>query len=571
MAEQLKGIAASNGVAIAYAFLLEQPALNVQERAVSDVKREISRFQKAQKKAKRELETIRKKAFVQQGEENAEIFSAHILVLEDPEVIDAVESKIKEDGVNASFALQEVSTMYIKMFEDMGNTYMQARVTDIKDVSQRLLLHLAEVENTSLSAIDEETIVISHDLTPSDIAQLDRQYTLGFVTNIGGRTSHSAIMARSLEIPAVVGTEAITSIVKNGDLIIVDGTNGEVVINPDESTLNIFRERQRVLSAENAKQKRLIGLPSVTEDGATVELSANIGVPDDIKGVLENDADGIGLYRTEFLYMGRNRFPEEEEQFDAYRTVVEQMNGAPVLIRTLDVGGDKKLPYLDLPEELNPLLGFRAIRLCLEKTDMFRTQLRALLRASHYGNLKIMFPMVATLEELREAKTLVEEEKKRLTDEGHSIDERVSVGIMVETPSTAVAATSFAKEVDFFSIGTNDLVQYTLAADRTNERVSPLYQPYHPAVLQLIKNVIEASHAEGKWTGMCGEMAGEETAIPLLVGMGLDEFSMSAASILPARSLIRTFHSKDARALAERALLCGTADEVKEMVHSYPK
>ncbi|QQK78379.1 phosphoenolpyruvate--protein phosphotransferase [Salicibibacter cibarius] len=568
MTDHIKGIAASNGIAIGHAFLLEQPDLNIQKGTVSDVEEESTRFREALDKAKRELETIREKTLVQQGEENAEIFSAHILVLEDPELIDAVESKIKDDGVNASFALQEVSSMYIQMFEDMDNAYMRERAADIRDVSQRVLLHLAGVENTSFAAIDEEVIIISHDLTPSDTVQLDRQYTLGFVTNIGGRTSHSAIMARSLEIPAVVGTRKITSVVQNGDLLIVDGANGEVFINPDESTLNTYRERQQKLAEEKAKQKKLVGEPSVTADGECVELAANIGTPDDMRGVLENGAEGIGLYRTEFLYMGRDSFPGEEEQFEAYRTVVERMNGAPVVIRTLDIGGDKNLPYLDLPEELNPFLGFRALRLCLEKTDMFRTQLRALLRASHYGNLKIMFPMVATLEEFRAAKGLVEEEKKRLTDEGFSFDSQVSVGIMVEIPSTAVAAASFAKEVDFFSIGTNDLVQYTLAADRMSERVSHLYQPYHPAVLQLIKNVIDASHAEGKWTGMCGEMAGEETALPILLGMGLDEFSMSASSILPARSLMRTLSGNDARALVERALVCGTADEVKELVHA---
>lgn len=571
MANQLKGIAASSGIAIAHAFLLEQPDLNIQKEIVSDADREITRFQDALDKAKMELETIREKTSVQQGEENAEIFSAHILVLEDPEMIEAVQAKIKDDGVNASFALHEVSSMYIQMFEDMDNAYMQERAADIKDVSQRVLLHLAGVENTSLAAIDEETIILSHDLTPSDTAQLDRQYTLGFVTNIGGRTSHSAIMARSLEIPAVVGTQNITSLVQSGDLLIVDGANGEIVINPDEPTLNMYRERQRQIAADKAEQKKLVGEPSVTAEGTCVELAANIGTPDDMKGVLENGAEGIGLYRTEFLYMGRDRLPEEEEQFEAYRTVVDQMNGAPVVIRTLDIGGDKKLPYLDLPEELNPFLGFRAIRLCLEKTEMFRTQLRALLRASHYGNLKIMFPMVATLEEFRAAKALVEEEKKRLNEAGHSFDEHVSVGIMVEIPSTAVAAAAFAKEVDFFSIGTNDLVQYTLAADRMSERVAHLYQPYHPAVLQLIKNVIDASHAEGKWTGMCGEMAGEETALPLLLGMGLDEFSMSAASILPARSLMRTLNVNDAQALVERALVCGTAGEVKEMVHTHAK
>ncbi|SDI59077.1 phosphoenolpyruvate--protein phosphotransferase [Natribacillus halophilus] len=569
MAEHIQGIAASDGVAIGKAFLLEQPELDIQKETVANAEDELENFQAAVANAGKELEAIRAKTLEQQGEENAEIFSAHLLVLEDPEMLGAVETKVKDEHITASYALHEVSSMYIDMFENMDNEYMRERAADIKDVSQRILMHLAGVENTSLTATDEEVIILSHDLTPSDTAQLDRQYTLGFVTNIGGRTSHSAIMARSLEIPAVVGTKDMTSRVQSGDLLIVDGGTGELVIDPDEATMDTYRERQREHEAKKEAQKKLVGEPSISADGQRVELAANIGTPNDMKGVLENGAEGIGLYRTEFLYMGRDSLPEEDEQFEAYRSVVEKMNGAPVVIRTLDIGGDKELPYLDLPEELNPFLGFRALRLCLENTEMFRTQLRALLRASNYGNLKIMFPMVATLEELRSAKALLQEEKSRLHEEGAAVGEAVEVGIMVEIPSTAVAATQFAKEVDFFSIGTNDLVQYTLAADRMSERVAHLYQPYHPAVLQLIKNVIDASHAEGKWTGMCGEMAGETTAIPLLLGLGLDEFSMSASSILPARSQLATLNVTVARELAERALTCGTADEVEKIVHEH--
>ncbi|MBB6448308.1 phosphotransferase system enzyme I (PtsI) [Geomicrobium halophilum] len=569
MTDCLQGIAASNGIAIAKAFLLEQPELDIQKEIVSDVETEILQLKEAIAKAKKELEMLRDKTREQQGDENAEIFSAHLLVLEDPELIDAVTAKVKENSVSASHALHEVSSMYIQMFEDMDNAYMRERAADIKDVSQRVLLHLAGVENTSLASINEETIVLSHDLTPSDTAQLDRQFTLGFVTNIGGRTSHSAIMARSLEIPAVVGTKDITSQVQNGDLIIVDGSTGDVIINPDEDSIQTYRERQRQIEAEKEEQKKLVNEPSISADGYQVELAANIGTPDDMEGVIENGAEGVGLYRTEFLYMGRDSVPEEEEQFEAYRTVVENMDGKPVVIRTLDIGGDKELPYLDLPEELNPFLGFRAIRLCLEKTDLFRTQLRALLRASHYGNLKIMFPMVATLEELRNAKALVQEEKERLKEEGKPVNDELEIGIMVEIPSTAVAAPQFAKEVDFFSIGTNDLVQYTLAADRMSEHVSHLYQPYHPAVLQLIKNVIDASHAEGKWTGMCGEMAGERTAIPLLLGLGLDEFSMSATSVLAARSTLREIQLNTAQDLASRALTCSTSEEVETMVRNH--
>ncbi|MFB4159756.1 phosphoenolpyruvate--protein phosphotransferase [Geomicrobium sp. JSM 1781026] len=566
MSQILQGIAASNGIAIAKAFVYEQAQLDIEKAPKKGAEDEVTSLQNAIEKAKAELEDLKARTEENQGKENAEIFSAHLLVLEDPELTGAVKTKVQEEEVSAAFALNETANMFIAMFEDMDNEYMRERAADIKDVSQRLLRHLLGVNTAALSEINEQSIVIAKDLTPSDTAQLNKAYALGFATDIGGRTSHSAIMARSLEIPAVVGLSKITEEVEHGDMIIVDGMNGNVYVHPDQETIAHF-ETEKFQFEERKKQRaKLIDEPSTTRDGHTVELAANIGSAADLDGVIQNGAEGIGLYRTEFLYMERNELPNEEEQFDAYRTVVEKMESKPVVIRTLDIGGDKELPYLDLPHEMNPFLGFRAIRLCLEKQDMFRTQLRALIRASAYGNLKVMFPMVATLEEYRAAKLLIEEEQEKLRKEGTSFDENMEVGIMVEIPSTAVAAKQFAKEVDFFSIGTNDLIQYTLAVDRMSEKVANLYQPYHPAILQLVKGVIDAAHAEGKWTGMCGEMAGDEVAIPLLLGLGLDEFSMSASSVLPAREQLMSLDYEEARKLSAEALLCGTADEVKSLV-----
>ncbi|MGY4689290.1 phosphoenolpyruvate--protein phosphotransferase [Salibacterium sp. K-3] len=567
MTTTLEGIAASKGIAFAKAFVLEQPEMNIEKTQINDAEAETARFHNAVDRAKQELQVIKDKTLKDMGEDKAEIFSAHLLVLEDPEIMDGVTSKIKEEQVNAESALKELADMYVSMFEGMDNEYMKERASDIRDVSQRILLHLLGVENTSLAAINEETIVIAEDLTPSDTAQLDLSYVLGFATDIGGRTSHSAIMARSMEIPAVVGSKEATSSIRTGDFLIIDGMEGEVLLHPDEETIASYKEKQQEYLRKKEEWAKLVNEPSVTKDDTRVELAANIGTPDDLEGVLANGAEGIGLYRTEFLYMGRNELPDEEEQFEAYKAVLEKMNGKPVVIRTLDIGGDKELPYLDLPSELNPFLGFRAIRLCLEETGMFRTQLRALLRAGAYGNLKIMFPMVATIEEFREAKRLLEDVKEELKKEGQAPADDVETGIMVEIPSTAAAADIFAKEVDFFSIGTNDLIQYTLAADRMSEKVSHLYQPYHPAVLRLVKQVIEAAHNEGKWAGMCGEMAGEETAVPLLLGLGLDEFSMSATSVLPARSQLRTLTKEEARALAAEAVNLPTAEEVETLVH----
>lgn len=571
MAAILKGIGASDGISFAKAYRLMEPDLTVEKKNVADAAAEAERFRAALKKSEAELEVIKEKARKDLGDDKAAIFEAHLLVLNDPELTGPIEDKIKSDSVNAEYALQETANMFIGMFEAMDNEYMKERAADIKDVTKRVLAALLGVDLPAPALIAEEVVVVAEDLTPSMTAQLNREFVKGFTTDIGGRTSHSAIMARSLEIPAVVGTKNATTDIQNGDMIIIDGLQGEVHINPTEEVAAEYKKRAEAYAQQKAEWAKLVNEQTVTADGRHVELAANIGTPADLEGVKANGGEGVGLYRTEFLYMGRDNLPTEEEQFESYKAVLEGMEGKPVVVRTLDIGGDKELPYLNLPHEMNPFLGFRAIRLCLEEQDIFRTQLRALLRASIYGNLKIMFPMIATVNEFRQAKAVLLEERAKLEAEGVSVAEHIELGIMVEIPSTAVIADLFAKEVDFFSIGTNDLIQYTMAADRMNERVSYLYQPYNPSILRLVKMVIEAAHKEGKWAGMCGEMAGDETAIPLLLGLGLDEFSMSATSILKARAQMKHLSKADMEELAAKAIEMSTAEEVVELVQSIKK
>ncbi|HCV0686070.1 TPA: phosphoenolpyruvate--protein phosphotransferase [Staphylococcus aureus] len=572
MSKLIKGIAASDGVAIAKAYLLVEPDLTFDKNEkVTDVEGEVAKFNNAIEASKVELTKIRNNAEVQLGADKAAIFDAHLLVLDDPELIQPIQDKIKNENANAATALTDVTTQFVTIFESMDNEYMKERAADIRDVSKHVLSHILGIELPNPSMIDESVVIVGNDLTPSDTAQLNKEFVQGFATNIGGRTSHSAIMSRSLEIPAIVGTKSITQEVKQGDMIIVDGLNGDVIVNPTEDELIAYQDKRERYFADKKELQKLRDADTVTVDGVHAELAANIGTPNDLPGVIENGAQGIGLYRTEFLYMGRDQMPTEEEQFEAYKEVLEAMNGKRVVVRTLDIGGDKELSYLNLPEEMNPFLGYRAIRLCLAQQDIFRPQLRALLRASVYGKLNIMFPMVATINEFREAKAILLEEKENLKNEGHDISDDIELGIMVEIPATAALADVFAKEVDFFSIGTNDLIQYTLAADRMSERVSYLYQPYNPSILRLVKQVIEASHKEGKWTGMCGEMAGDETAIPLLLGLGLDEFSMSATSILKARRQINGLSKNEMTELANRAVDCATQEEVIELVNNYVK
>ncbi|MCH4375299.1 MULTISPECIES: phosphoenolpyruvate--protein phosphotransferase [Staphylococcus] len=571
MSKLINGIAASDGVAIAKAYLLVEPDLSFTNEKVTDTDAEIRKFRNALEASKIELTKIRNNAEKQLGPDKAAIFDAHLLVLDDPELIQPIEDKIANEKVSAPEALDEVTSQFITIFESMDNEYMRERAADIRDVSKRVLAHLLGVELPNPSMIDESVVIVGNDLTPSDTAQLNKEFVQGFVTNIGGRTSHSAIMSRSLEIAAVVGTKSITKEVKQGDMVIVDGITGDVIVDPTEDELIAYQNKRERFFEDKKELQKLRDAETVTIDGEHAELAANIGTPDDLYGVMENGAEGIGLYRTEFLYMGRDQMPTEDEQFEAYKKVLETMKDKRVVVRTLDIGGDKELPYLNLPKEMNPFLGYRAIRLCLDQQDIFRTQLRALLRASVYGKLNIMFPMVATINEFRDAKAILLEEKENLKNDGHDVSDDIELGIMVEIPSTAALADIFAKEVDFFSIGTNDLIQYTMAADRMSERVSYLYQPYNPAILRLVKQVIEASHKEGKWTGMCGEMAGDETAIPLLLGLGLDEFSMSATSILKARRQINGLSKNEMSELANRAINCATQEEVKDLVNHISK
>ena len=575
MVEMLKGIAASDGVAVAKAYLLVQPDLSFSKVNVEDTAAEEARLDEALAKSTAELQQIRDKAAQSLGEAEAQVFDAHLMVLSDPEMIGQIKQNMADNKVNAEAALKEVTDMYIGMFEAMDdNAYMQERAADIKDVAKRILAHLLNVTLPNPSMINEEVVIVAHDLTPSDTAQLDRNFVKAFVTDIGGRTSHSAIMARSLEIPAIVGSKEITAKVNAGDILAVNGILGDVIINPTEDQAAEFIEAGKAYAEQKAEWEKLKDAQTVTADGKHFELAANIGTPKDLEGVHNNGAEAVGLYRTEFLYMDSPDFPTEDDQYEAYKAVLEGMAGKPVVVRTMDIGGDKELPYLKLPHEMNPFLGYRALRISLSELGdgMFRTQLRALLRASAHGNLRIMFPMVATLKEFRTAKKMYEEERQKLIDEGVTVSEDIQVGIMIEIPAAAVLADKFAKEVDFFSIGTNDLIQYTMAADRMNEQVSYLYQPYNPSILRLIKNVIDSAHAEGKWAGMCGEMAGDQTAVPLLVGMGLDEFSMSATSVLKTRSLMKRLSTTDMQELAKRALEdCDTMEEVVELINHYVK
>ena len=571
----LKGIAASSGVAVAKAYLLVQPDLSFETKTISDTNNEEARLDAALATSLDELSLIKDKAVKSLGEEAAAVFDAHMMVLQDPDMTAQIKSTITDKKVNAEAALKEVTDMFISIFEGMDdNKYMQERAADIKDVTKRVMANLLGVKLPSPALIDEEVIIVAEDLTPSETAQLDKKFVKAFVTNIGGKTSHSAIMANTLEIPAVLGTKNITELVKDGEMIAASGLTGEVIVDPTEEQQAEFRKAGEEFAKQKAEWAALKDAATITADGKHFELAANIGTPDDVEGVNQNGAEAVGLYRTEFLYMNSDHFPTEDEQYEAYKAVLEGMNGKPVVVRTMDIGGDKKLPYFTLPDEMNPFLGWRALRISLSEAGdaMFRTQLRALLRASVHGHLRIMFPMVALLTEFRKAKGIYEEEKAKLQTEGVQVADNIEVGIMIEIPAAAVLADQFAKEVDFFSIGTNDLIQYSMASDRMNEQVSYLYQPYNPSLLRLINHVVKSAHAEGKWAGMCGAMAGDQTAVPLLMGIGLDEFSMSATSVLQTRSLMKKLDSKKMEELANKALTeAATMEEVVALVDEYTK
>ena len=549
----IKGIGASSGIAIAKAYKLEMPDLTVSRDTVEDAAAEITKLYEHKAAVEEEIKTIKEAASKNLSEEEAAVFDAHLMMLNDPEFAGQIETKIKDEKLNAAAALEDVANMMIAMFSSMDDAYFKERAADVKDVSTRWKAHLLGKKLPNPSLISEEVVICANDLTPSDTATLNKNLVKGFVTNIGGRTSHSAILARSMEIPAVVATNAIMDNVNDGDLVVLDGTTGEVFVNPDEAVVKEYTEKKEAFEAYKAELKTLVNAESVSTDGHKTLLVANIGSPEDLEAVKANGAEGVGLFRTEFLYMESDTLPTEDEQFEVYKKVLEGVNG-PVVVRTLDIGGDKKLKSFETPDEMNPFLGVRAIRLCFQHEDIFRTQLRALLRASIYGDLHIMFPMIATLGEFRKAKGILMDEKAKLEAEGVKVSDHFEVGIMIEIPAAAVLADQFAKEVDFFSIGTNDLIQYTFAADRMSSTINYLYQPFNPSILRLVKNTIDAAHANGKWTGMCGEMAGEALAAPLLLGLGLDEFSMSATSILAQRKRIRSLSYEESKKLAEDCL-----------------
>ena len=562
-----KGTGASPGIALGKALVIEHSELVIEKKTIENIDKEIQKLESAVKVSKEELTKVKEKALAELGEHEAEIFEAHLLVLEDPELIGSAISKIRDEKVNADYALNEIKEIFVAMFESMDNEYMRERAADIKDVTNRVLRHILGIKVVDLAGLDEEVVLIAHDLTPSDTATMNKNMVLGFLTDIGGRTSHTAIMARTLEIAAVVGLNDITKKVKDGDYIVFNGDTGEVIVNPYEETKAKYASLKEEFEEYRKSLELLKGQASITTDGRHVELAGNIGSPNDVEGLIKNDAEGVGLYRTEFLYMDKeDSFPTEEEQYEAYKAVLEGMNNKPIVIRTLDIGGDKELPYFEMEAEMNPFLGYRAIRLCLDRKDIFKTQLRALYRASVHGKLRIMFPMISSLEELLDAKEVIKEVLKELDAENIAYSNDVEVGMMIEIPSAAVISDVLAKHVDFFSIGTNDLIQYTCAVDRMNQKISHLYNQFNPAVLRLIKMVIDNAHKEGKWVGMCGESAGDQRMIPILLGFGLDEFSMSPISILPARKLITSLSYADMQKFADEVLAMGTAKEIKEYV-----
>ncbi|OPH54727.1 phosphoenolpyruvate--protein phosphotransferase [Paenibacillus ferrarius] len=566
MTKRLTGIAASPGIALAQAFRLQNDHYEPVAEKVDDKDLEILHFRQAVEEARQELEEIKELTEQRMGSAKAEIFEAHLMLLEDPDYIDAIIESIEAESMNAEYKLHEVASSFIEVLSRMDNELLRERAADVRDVTGRIMSKLRGVSYAAIAAINEPCIVIAEDLTPSDTAQLNLDYVLGFVTEVGSRTSHSAIMARSLEVPAVVGAGEGAAEIVTGTMIILDAVEGTVLIAPTEQEIEAYQARKAAYDERRAALRKLLGEPTLSSDGHHVELAANIGSVEDLQKVLANGAEGIGLFRTEFLYMGRSSLPSEEEQFQVYKHVLERMDNKPVVIRTLDIGGDKELPYMKLPTESNPFLGLRAVRLCLSQKDLFRTQLRALLRASSYGQLKIMFPMIAVMDELLAAKQLLQEEKEKLVQEGIQVADNIEVGIMIEVPAAALAADFLAKEADFFSIGTNDLIQYTMAADRMNETVSYLYQPCHPSILRLIQMVIQAAKKEGKWVGMCGEMAGDEVAIPILLGMGLHEFSMSAGSILPARALIKETSQQEWAGYTQQILAMSSQAQIKQFV-----
>ncbi|MBN6065459.1 phosphoenolpyruvate-protein phosphotransferase PtsI [Aggregatibacter actinomycetemcomitans] len=567
----ISGIPASPGIVFGKALVLkeEKIVLDTQKIKDSQIEDEVARFYAGRDAAVEQLNSIKDRAYQSLGEEKAAIFEGHLMILEDEELEEEIIDYLRSNHVNAAVAANVIIDQQVAMLSEIDDEYLKERAGDIRDIGNRLIKNILGMHIVDLGEINEEAILVAYDLTPSETAQLNLDKVLGFVTDIGGRTSHTSIMARSLELPAIVGTNNVTHKVNTGDYLILDALNNVVYVNPSQEDIQRLKALQAKLAEEKAELAKLKDLPALTLDGHRVDVVANIGTIRDVEGAERNGAEGVGLYRTEFLFMDRDQLPTEEEQFIAYKEVVEAMNGNLVVLRTMDIGGDKELPYLNLPKEMNPFLGWRAIRIALDRREILHAQLRAVLRASAYGKLAVMFPMIISVEEIRQLKSVIEELKVELHNEGKAFDEDIQIGVMVETPAAAVNAKFLAKEVDFFSIGTNDLTQYTLAVDRGNELISHLYNPMSPSVLNLIKQVIDASHAEGKWTGMCGELAGDERATILLLGMGLDEFSMSAISVPRIKKLIRNVNYQDAKALAEKALQQPTAAEIESLVSDF--
>ena len=567
----ISGIPASPGIVFGKALVLKEEKIVLDTTKITDdqVEAEVARFYEGRNAAVEQLNSIKDRAFASLGEEKAAIFEGHLMILEDEELEEEILDYLRSHNVNASVAASKIIDQQVAMLSEIDDEYLKERAGDIRDIGNRLIKNILGMPIVDLGDINEESILVAYDLTPSETAQLNLEKVLGFITDIGGRTSHTSIMARSLELPAIVGTNNVTEQVNTGDFLILDAVNNRIYINPTQAQIDELKALEAKLAEEKAELAKLKDLPAITLDGHKVDVVANIGTIRDCDGAHRNGAEGVGLYRTEFLFMDRDQLPTEEEQFIAYKEVVEAMDGRLVVLRTMDIGGDKDLPYLDLPKEMNPFLGWRAIRIALDRREILHAQLRAVLRASAFGKLAVMFPMIISVEEIRELKSVIEILKAELRTEGKAFDENIQIGVMVETPSAAVNAKFLAKEVDFFSIGTNDLTQYTLAVDRGNELISHLYNPMQPSVLSLIKQVIDASHTEGKWTGMCGELAGDEHATLLLLGMGLDEFSMSAISVPRIKKLIRNVNFQDAKALADKALQQPTAAQIERLIEEF--
>ena len=567
----ITGIPASPGIVFGKALVLkeEKIVLDTQKISEDQIEAEVARFYAGREAAVEQLNSIHQRALKSLGEEKAAIFEGHLMILEDEELEEEIIDYLRSNKVNASVAASKIIDQQVEMLSEIDDEYLKERAGDIRDIGNRLIKNILGMHIVDLGDITEESILVAYDLTPSETAQLNLEKVLGFITDIGGRTSHTSIMARSLELPAIVGTNDVTARVNTGDYLILDAVNNRVYVNPTQAEIDELKTLEAKLAEEKAELAKLKDLPAVTLDGHKVDVVANIGTIRDCEGAHRNGAEGVGLYRTEFLFMDRDQLPSEEEQFIAYKEVVEAMEGRLVVLRTMDIGGDKELPYLNLPKEMNPFLGWRAIRIALDRREILRAQLRAVLRASAFGKLAVMFPMIISVEEIRELKSVLETLKAELRAECKAFDENIQVGVMVETPSAAVNAKFLAKEVDFFSIGTNDLTQYTLAVDRGNELISHLYNPMSPSVLGLSKQVIDASHAEGKWTGMCGELAGDERATLLLLGMGLDEFSMSAISVPRIKKLIRHVNYQEVKALADEALQKPTAAEIEQLIQAF--